>query len=321
MARYSRNPVVTGNHISDSGCFHSEHERKRLGTIDLRGAHGRHGRDGMSFHTASGRAGANGQRGGDASRSSPGNPGGHADIILFYGNRSDPNSFAIQGSASQGSTQIVTVNESLAINDDGYLFFECKGGSGGNGGRGGDGQPGTTGRRGRNATRFSRGGNGGPGGDGGNAGNPSDGGFAGDGGVVTLRVSEDDQGLLMLAKGNLLPGDIGFGGEPGRGGKGGPGGAGGSSYHWTETRTYRDANGNTRTRTVFKSNPGGFSGRRGRDGANSSYRAKDGQPGLPGRLRIIVQGPNGDAHYDSPYNLELVTVSYTHLTLPTKRIV
>ena len=307
MARYSRNPVVTGNHISDSGCFHSEHERKRLGTIDLRGAHGRHGRDGMSFHTASGRAGANGQRGGDASRSSPGNPGGHADIILFYGNRSDPNSFAIQGSASQGSTQIVTVNESLAINDDGYLFFECKGGSGGNGGRGGDGQPGTTGRRGRNATRFSRGGNGGPGGDGGNAGNPSDGGFAGDGGVVTLRVSEDDQGLLMLAKGNLLPGDIGFGGEPGRGGKGGPGGAGGSSYHWTETRTYRDANGNTRTRTVFKSNPGGFSGRRGRDGANSSYRAKDGQPGLPGRLRIIVQGPNGDAHYDSPYNLELVT--------------
>ena len=116
------------------------------------------------------------------------------------------------------------------------------------------------GYRGRNATRFSSGTNGGPGGDGGNAGEPTDGADGGDGGDVTITVDEHETGLLMLLKGNLANGDLGFAGEPGKGGKGGPGGPGGSSYHWTEHQTYRDSQGKTQTRIIHRSNPGGFSG-------------------------------------------------------------
>ncbi|MGI9470865.1 MAG: hypothetical protein ACR2NZ_05000, partial [Rubripirellula sp.] len=190
----------------------------------------------------------------------------------------------------------------------GYVFVRAPGGKGGNGGRGGDGQPGTVGVRGRNATRFSHGSNGGPGGNGGNAGNPSDGADGGTGGEVILAVDQHDLGLLMLLKGNLVGGDIGFAGEPGRGGKGGPGGRGGSSYHWTESRSYTDSQGRRQTRMVFRSNPGGRAGRAGRNGAPSSYRARDGRQGSAGLLRILVFDSQGNAtEYDSPFDLELLT--------------
>ncbi len=183
-----------------------------------------------------------------------------------------------------------SVDGDIEIGESGYVFIRAVGGKGGNGGRGGDGQPGSTGTRGRDATRYSRGTNGGPGGNGGNAGNPTDGATGGDGGNVALTVADRDQGLLMLMKGNLVGGDIGFAGEGGRGGSGGAGGRGGSSYHWTETQSYTDGQGKRQTRTVFRSNPGGTNGRRGRDGASSAYRARDGQPGRDGQLRIVVVG-------------------------------
>ena len=103
----------------------------------------------------------------------------------------------------------------VEIGESGYLFISAVGGKGGNGGRGGDGQPGAGGYRGRDATRYTHGTDGGPGGAGGNAGNPTDGARGGDGGQVSLEVGEQDQGLLMLVKGDLTGGDIGFAGEGG----------------------------------------------------------------------------------------------------------
>ena len=131
----------------------------------------------------------------------------------------------------------------------------------------------------------------------------------GDGGDVTVTVAQRDQGLLMLVKGNLVNGGIGFAGETGRGGKRrGRGGKGGSSYHWTETKRYTDSQGRSQSRTVFRSNPGGSNGRPGRNGASSSYRAHDGIPGIVGEFSIVVVDENGaQQKYGSPYNLELIT--------------
>ena len=45
-----------------------------------------------------------------------------------------------------------------------------------------------------------------------------------------------------------------------------------------------------------------------RDGAASSYRARDGQPGQPGRLRIVVVNDRGQqSEFASPYDLQLIT--------------
>ncbi len=208
---------------------------------------------------------------------------------------------------------VASVDEQIEIGSQGYLFIQATGGKGGNGGRGGDGGPGAKGSSGMNATRYSSGTDGGPGGNGGNAGNPTDGAGGGSGGNVTLTVDHHQQGLLMLVKGNLAGGDIGFAGERGRGGKGGSGGRGGSSYHWTESRSYTDSKGNRQTRTTFHSNPGGRDGRSGRHGAPSAYRARDGQPGNVGQLRIFVIGEHGDrVEYPAPYDLELVTFDIAH---------
>ena len=201
-----------------------------------------------------------------------------------------------------------TNTEVLPIGESGYVFIDVSGGKGGNGGRGGDGGPGAKGYRGRDATRFSHGTNGGPGGHGGHAGNPSDGANSGDGGYVELVVDENDLGLLMLLKGDLSAGNIGFAGRPGRGGVGGKGGRGGSSYHWTETRSYTDSNGNRRTRIIHRSNPGGRNGRDGINGRPSSYRAKDGMRGQAGKLIInVVDQHQKITSYDSPYDLELIS--------------
>ena len=280
------------------GCFASRGETEVLAEIQLRGVDGKHGQDGISFPRALRGNGRSGNPGGDAT---PGHPGTDADDAAFgvaYSDAGSRDRICVHGGAVVEET----------IGDEGYVFFEARGGRGGNGGRGGDGQPGSRGAKGRNATRYSNGGNGGPGGDGGRAGNPTDGRHGGEGGDIRLRLSHLDQGLLMLVKGDQRGGDVGFAGEPGKPGKGGAGGPGGSSYHWTETRTTRDSKGNTRTHTVFRSNPGGSKGRRGRDGAPSFYRAKDGLRGDDGRFEIQVIQPNGGVRrFPSPYDLQLVS--------------
>ena len=298
MSRRLIPPLFT-RHVSDAGCFASDGEMDLIERIEVGGKRGKNGRDGQGFLTPSRTPGTHGRRGADATRAHDGQHAGDVQLQLAYAREDrDSSLLSIRGG----------VGNDLPIGDSGYVFIHAVGGKGGNGGRGGDGQPGSTGTGGRDATRYSWGTNGGPGGNGGNAGNPTDGASGGDGGNVTLAVGDRDQGLLMLVKGNLVGGDIGFAGEGGRGGMGGKGGRGGSSYHWTETQSYTDGQGKRRTRTVFRSNPGGSNGRRGRDGASSAYRARDGQPGRVGQLRIIVVGDRGQqAEYASPYDLQLIT--------------
>ncbi|TWU07476.1 DUF7932 domain-containing protein [Stieleria varia] len=293
--------------ISDAGCFASSGETELLGVINLFGMDGPDGRDGESFHSPSPIPGVDGRRGGDATPAVPGESAGSAHVLLQYANNDRESGRFVFATELSARRQHQTLSDTASIGDQGYLFIDAHGGKGGNGGRGGDGGPGSVGKRGRDATRFSSGTNGGDGGHGGNAGEPTDGANGGDGGDVALTLSAQDLGLLMLVKGNLTAGDVGFAGEPGQGGQGGPGGRGGSSYSWTETESYTDSQGNRQTRTVFHSNPGGRDGRSGSDGAPSFYRAKDGFPGNIGTLRIIVIGANGrQTQYDSPYDLELV---------------
>ncbi|MGB7342922.1 MAG: hypothetical protein WBD20_01805 [Pirellulaceae bacterium] len=296
-------------HTADAGAFATDGELDCIVQIDVLGRDGANGRDGRSFFQPPRGAGVNGQRGGDATPAVPGQHAGAVDVRLTYshGDR-ESGKLQINGVVDTADDPPRDVSVPVAIGESGYVYIRGIGGKGGDGGHGGNGQPGSEGYRGRNATRYSSGGNGGPGGHGGNAGNPTDGAPGGQGADVRLTVGEQDQGLLMLVKGNLAGGDIGFAGKPGRGGKGGSGGPGGSSYHWTETKTYRDSQGNTRTRTVFRSNPGGSRGRNGSDGASSFYRAKDAIPGLPGRLMIEVVGEGGRVdRFDSPYDLELIS--------------
>ena len=309
MPRRSR-PAQPIRHLTDAGCFASDGEMELIASIDVSGKSGADGRDGQSFLHPPRSAGTHGRRGGDASQPKPGEHAGVVQCVVGYerGDRAS-GKIAIEGEFefAAGSYSNRRLRDSISIGQSGYVFIRAVGGDGGDGGDGGSGQPGSKGYRGRNATRFSHGTNGGPGGNGGNAGNPTDGGDSGDGGVVKLVVNHRDLGLLMLFKGNLDSGNIGFAGEGGQGGRGGKGGAGGSSYHWTESRSYTDSQGKRQTRTVFRSNPGGSNGRNGRNGAPSSYRAHDGRPGTVGELQIVVIGP-GDIQtvYGSPYDLQLV---------------
>lgn len=292
---------------ADPGCFASDGEIDVLAEIDLGGDDGIDGRDGRSIFTPSRGYGADGQRGEDAGAATAGQRAAAATLELTYPEHdTESGTILISGTAvaSDGSSHRIELQRT--IGDHGYVFIRAVGGKGGNGGRAGDGQPGAPGRPGQDATRFSSGTDGGPGGNGGDAGNPSDGQHGGDGGDITLQIDRHHLGLLMLVTGDLSGGDIGFAGERGIGGRGGPGGPGGSSYHWTTT--HRTGGKNGHTHTVHHSNPGGSPGRRGRDGAPSSYRADDGTPGRNGRLRIVVNGPRGvQTQYESPYDLELVS--------------
>lgn len=294
---------------TDTGAFESDAERECLLHLDLAGDDGANGIDGRSFHEPVRRPGADGRDGEDASPARPGQNAASATIEIGYlSNSRDRGIVSIAGSAVMPGHSRQPIEASHPIGDSGYIFIDATGGRAGNGGRGGDGQPGARGHKGRNATRYSSGGNGGPGGDGGDAGNPSDGEGGGDGGRITLVVDAEDQGLLMLLKGDLSGGDLGFAGEPAKGGPGGPGGPGGSSYHWTESQSYTDSQGKRQTRTVMRSNPGGFQGPSGRSGSPSRRRARDGRSGNDGKLSIIVNHANGSKQqYDSPYDLELVS--------------
>ncbi|MFK8114957.1 MAG: hypothetical protein AB8B91_22330 [Rubripirellula sp.] len=301
-------PASPIRHLSDAGCFASDGEDEIIALIDVSGRPGKDGRDGQSFHHPPRSPGTSGRRGGDAT---PAHHGQDAGVVLcalsYSGGDRRTGQLVIRGQVDTPADPVREIEQGLVIPQSGFVFIRGVGGDGGDGGSGGDGQPGSVGYRGTNATRYTRGTNGGPGGHGGNAGGPTDGADAGHGGLVNLVVDHRDLGLLMLMKGHLDSGNIGFAGVGGRGGRGGRGGPGGSSYHWTETRTYRDSQGKTQRRTVFRSNPGGVSGRNGRNGAASGYRAHDGNPGTVGRLSISVIGP-GDrqTEYDSPFNLELV---------------
>lgn len=294
-------------HPDDAGAFWSVGESKLIGQIRLRGADGADGVDGENFDTPPMRSGFPGRDGGNATGSSDGKPGGSIAGRISYAS-SDPREIHLRARLTMTSQVPAEINEVLSIGNSGYLFIDAAGGKGGNGGRGGDGQPGSDGRRGIDATRFSIGTDGQDGGSGGDAGNPTDGSLGGDGGNVTLEVGESDLGLLMLVKGDLSGGTLGFAGERGNGGIGGAGGAGGSSCHWTTTSSRTDSKGNTTIRTHHHYNPGGSDGHRGRDGRGSSYRARDGQAGTTGQLKIVVKHSDGsESIYPAPYDLELIT--------------
>lgn len=281
-----------------------------LGLIEVFGQPGHKGQDGTSYVHAPSRPGTRGHRGGDAGPASPGQHAGAVEIHLRHGESagSRRNQLVWMGQATLASGQAASLRQQTEIGKRGFLFIDGHGGKGGNGGRGGNGGPGSQGYAGRNATRFTSGSNGGPGGDGGDAGQPSDGKSGGDGADVNVTVDRSETGLLMLVKGNLVGGDLGFAGERAVGGRGGPGGPGGRSYHWTETQTYRGSDGKTQTRTVMRSNPGGINGPQGRDGRPSIYRAKDADPGCNGRFSIDVLEANGSrTSYPSPFDLQLIT--------------
>ncbi len=293
----------------DAGCFASDGEIECFLELDLRGADGRNGADGRcDFPLHLPANGQDGQRGEDAGPASPGLDATSARIRLSYANHDVENPvIALTGELIPADRAKQPLQLTKPIGGHGYLFLRAVGGRGGNGGRGGDGGPGAPGYPGHNATRYTSGTNGGDGGNGGDAGEPTDGEVGGNGGSIVIEVAHDETGLLMLAKGDLSGGELGFAGEKGFGGRGGPGGPGGSSYHWTETRT-RTVNGKSQAYSVMRSNPGGFSGSRGYDGAPSRYTARDGRSGNEGRFCIRVQHSDGTAiQYASPYDLELTS--------------
>lgn len=158
------------------------------------------------------------------------------------------------------------------------------------------------------------------GGDGGAGGKGSDGADGGDAGNVNIVIDFQDIYLLMRVDacdprkgvGNRISG--GQGGSSGRHGMGGRGGAGGirgSSYHWTESYQAYDGNGQYRTVTKYKSNPGGWSnGRRGADGYTPSYLLRPGTDGSDGIFQILVESTS----YSRRYDLALKDTITNHLS-------
>ncbi|HHH28156.1 MAG TPA: hypothetical protein ENK57_07400 [Polyangiaceae bacterium] len=110
---------------------------------------------------------------------------------------------------------------------------------------------------------------------------------------------------MMLVRQNVGGGDPGRPGRNGSGGDGGPGGRGGSSYHWTETESYTDSQGNTQTRTIHRSNPGGSDGPDGSSGYPGNAKVTHGRRGRDGDFTILVEGADGQTEYPSRYDLRL----------------
>lgn len=295
-------------HTSDAGCFSSDGETETLHLIDISGHSGQHGKAGLNHHTLPPGSGTHGQPGGSAGPSERGHDAGSVDLHLHQVGGPKVHLLQVSGTLRIDQDERELEIHNLAIKTDGYLFIEALGGRGGDGGRGGNGQPGATGSHGRNATRYRNGTNGGSGGNGGHAGDASDGSDGGSGGKVQISLSELELGLLMLVKGNLTGGSIGFAGQPGHPGIGGKGGQGGRSHSWTETQSYTTHDGKRATRTVRRSNSGGRNGSRGHSGLPSLYRAQDGHQGAAGKLQILVTDSTGKrTTYPSPFDLELTT--------------
>ena len=306
--QYSLHEENRLRHTSDAGCFSSDGETETLHLIDISGPAGQHGTPGLNHHLPPPGSGAHGQRGGNAGPSERGHDAGSIDLHLHHAGGPKTHLLQVSGTVRGDQHERDLDIPNLEMQTDGYLFIEAVGGRGGNGGQGGNGQPGATGSRGRNATRYRNGTNGGPGGNGGHAGDATDGSDGGSGGKVQISLSDQELGLLMLVKGNLTGGSIGFAGRPGHPGIGGKGGKGGSSHSWTETQHYTTHDGKSARRSVRHFNSGGRNGSRGHSGLPSLYHAQDGHQGAAGKLQILVTDATGKRTiYPSPFDLELTT--------------
>ena len=266
-----------------------------LGPRGRDGADGHDGADGTGY-------GRDGQDGGHAGPAERGGDGGRIEIRL--GRRGD-GVVELSGTRGDASGRGVEVREAVEMGDRGYLDLVGRGGDGGHGGDGGSGGDGATGSSGSDATRVSSGSDGGAGGDGGDGGWASSGADGGHGGHIRVQVSEHDTPLLMLLRADTRGGAGGAPGRNGPAGSGGSGGRGGSSYSWTETEHYTDAQGNSQTRTTMHSNSGGSRGPSGSSGSAGNAAVHHGNQGKPGSFAITVSGPDGEHGYPSCFDLKL----------------
>lgn len=291
---------------------HSADERDTQGPlarVDASGARGRDGADGVrGLDGTSG--GGHGGRGGDAGPAERGGDAGTIHVRLRAGGER-PLQATLEGAIKRAEGRSQSVYITVDFEKAGTIDLIANGGAGGNGGRGGAGGNGGKGARGADATQFSSGSNGGPGGDGGQGGRGSSGAPGGHGGSIVVRVHERDTHLLLLLTRQTLGGPGGRPGLNGPGGRGGDGGDGGSSYSWTETEHYTDAQGQSQTRTTFHSNPGGSNGPRGRDGLAGQAALSAGAQGRPGSFAIEVEDDRGAVRrYAERY--ELAVVGFQH---------
>ncbi|MBX3232963.1 MAG: hypothetical protein KIT84_11725 [Labilithrix sp.] len=269
----------------------------RLDAAGHDGANGARGRDG---------APGSGAPGSDASSAAPGANGGKIVVALSSDTRDGI--AHVKGEVSARSRASAPIDVEIAFDRPGMIELVALGGDGGDGGDGGRGGDGATGLPGSDATRFSSGSNGGPGGDGGHGGNGSHGANGGRGGDVTVRVHDRDTHLLMLIAHDVRGGSGGRAGRNGPGGSGGRGGRGGSSYSWTTTETYVDAEGRSQSRTKFHSNPGGSTGPSGRSGFAGTAALRDGARGAAGTFLVEVSDDRGRvSRADSRYDVRLVS--------------
>ena len=260
-----------------------------------RGRNGQHGEDGASAL----RTGADGESGYDAGPAARGRDSGSIEVTLTRGPHDG--SVAIGGTRKDHRGKGLGIRDELDFGDMGFIDLLARGGRGGHGGNGGHGGDGATGSSGSNASRYSSGGDGGRGGDGGDGGDASSGAHGGHGGGVLVAVAPEDTHLLMLLRHAVEGGDGGRPGKNGAGGGRGRGGSGGSSYSWTETESYTDAQGNSQSRTTYHSNPGGSDGASGRGGSSGNARAKQGKHGKRGRPRVgRAVGGGGGGHRAAP---------------------
>ena len=283
--------------------------------VDASGARGRDAQDGHDGRRGT-HWGSDGSQGGHAHQASAGVSGGTCMVSLRSSASSGsiaPDTLLLESTSQSHRAHVDTRQHLTPLAKLDWVSVVARGGAGGAGGRGGDGGDGHKGRPGDDATQYSWGEDGGRGGDGGDGGQGSDGQYGGDGGICVVRVDERDTYLLMALAHSERPEALvtgGAGGAPGAhgaGGRGGPGGDGGDSYSWTEYETYTDSDGNSQTRTIHHSQPGGSPGPRGADGWTPTSALRAGASGAPGSFRIDVTAPDGSTrHYPARYDLEIV---------------
>lgn len=272
-------------------------------------ASGRRGEDGASGRSGShGSYGGDGESGGHAGLASPGEHGGRIELRLA--SVAGTTQVRLQGSLSARGGS-AAIDETCDFFRSASIELAAMGGRGGRGGSGGDGGEGGQGSRGSDASRYSDGTNGGRGGDGGDAGAGSDGATGGNGGTIVVRVDEPDMHLFMLVQASVAGGSGGRAGSHGRAGGGGSGGEGGSSYHWSETETYTDGNGQLQTRTTSHSRSGGSRGPSGSSGRAIARALHDGSHGASGAMAYEVVRPGGTVER-FPGRYDVCLVSFAH---------
>ncbi|MDX2086527.1 MAG: hypothetical protein SFX73_01700 [Kofleriaceae bacterium] len=278
-------------------------EPQPLITFDVSGRKGADGIDGAPGQRGIA-TGNSGSAGGDAGPAQAGENAGLIRLVLA----SDDAAGAVRLGGEQVSARGVKerIANVVVIDETGFIPLRAIGGDGGLGGNGGRGGDGARGANGADATRWRDGENGGSGGNGGRGGAATSGAPGGDGGQIMIEVNEEDTPLLMLVRHDVRGGSGGNAGVNGRGGAGGAGGRGGDSYSWTTTSSYRDANGNTQTRTHYHRNSGGSDGARGRDGADGRAPVRPGADGDEGSFVIEVVDGERRTRYLSRYDLRLV---------------